>query len=138
MAPSLKKGEIVLFTGNYDIANNNVSGSIISNYPIVQANPTGTNVMSVNYFYFFLLNNPVKFINETYELASYTASDYKIKNGEISWSASYPDPSSQAGISTGMQRFIVLGKSGIYEKVCYVDIDFTNPQRVIYFVGKKC
>jgi len=133
----LSKNDIILFKGTYDIKDGNVSGSVAA-FPVeIDANPGGSNVMSVSYYYFYLKNSPTKYKSETYNLASFASDGTKI--GEISWQAIYPQHTGQAGrTNPDVQKYIVNGKSAIYIKTCDVIIDFTGDVRVISFIGRKC
>lgn len=132
----LNKNDIILFKGSYNKDAGSISGPILA-FPVqIDANPNGTNIMPVNYFYYYLKDSTTKYVSESYQIASY-GSDGKTKIGEISFEATYPDQSQSGVSSPGTEKFIVTGKSGIYLKICDVLIDFTNNTRVISFVGRK-
>lgn len=134
----LKKNEKILFMGSYDTINRNVQGNISTLPVIVDANPGGYNIRPAQWYYINEKDDPIKWLYENYTISSYKDKSRKEKVGEIHWQGLYPDTSSQGGITTKkIERFIVEGKSGIYCNVCSIVIDFENPVRLIYFIGKK-
>lgn len=56
--------------------------------------------------------------------------------GQLSWSSNYIT-STPSYISTGVHEFMVSGSSGIYSTITKIIIDFTSPDRAVYFVEKK-
>jgi len=131
----LSKCEHVSFKGTYDVATRNSEndGRTSTTPAYVSKNKKGFNLRIVRSDYVTEKGKTDKYLNETYTLTSYDE-DRKCKKGEIVWEGTYPDIGSSGISSSSVQRFNVLGGSGIYKDVCAVIIDFSNPIRKIYFI----
>jgi hypothetical protein len=71
---------------------------------------------------------------ETYTWVTYEDSTLKVKLGEITYDALYPDSGSGNISAPSIQDMTVLGADGIYAGVKIVTMDFTQPPiRTIQF-----
>ena len=82
-----------------------------------------------------LLGGP-RFVFENYAL---TTIDDKTNDflGKCIWQGAYPDAGSLGVTATPIFGFPVVTNSGVYTGIVKVVIDFTNVNRVLYFVGLK-
>ena len=72
---------------------------------------------------------------EEYTWATYSDNTFKIKLGEITYSALYPDSGSGSVSAPSIQPMTVLGADGIYTGINKVIMDFTTPPiRTIKFI----
>ncbi len=135
--------EKVLFTGTYDRGNwgltptstddNNVGTNFIN----LSLNTIGYTSVTVTTLFNKAkpLGSP-SFYTENYYIPSFN-SDLSTKLGEVNIQGSYPETGNAGGITTGgIQSFDVSSRSGIFHHVNRVIIDFNNPIRVLYFIGK--
>lgn len=130
----LKEGEIVLFTGNYNLSNGNVSGNLDTLSVTIDKIPNSFNILVAQSNAVNLKNSTNIYLLENYTLSSYKSNNSK-KIGQISWNGLYPNGQTIFTTLPSIQKFIVLGNNGIFKNVTSVVIDFNNPDRVIYFVG---
>ncbi len=135
--------ENVLFTGTYDRANWGLTptstddNNVGTNFIALSINPTGYTSVTVNTLFNKAkpLGSP-SFYTENYYIPSFN-SDLSLKLGEVNIQGSYPEQGNAGGITTGgIQSFDVSSCSGIFKNVNRVIIDFNNPVRVLYFIGK--
>ncbi len=82
-----------------------------------------------------LLGAP-RFMFENYAL---TTIDDKTNQyvGMCIWQGSYPEAGSQGITATSIFGFPVVTTSGAYDGIVRVVIDFSNENRVLYFIGTK-
>ena len=134
----LNKNEFILFLGSYDTKNRNLVGNISTLPCNISKNKDGYNIRPAQFYYVSDKNRPnIKFLYETYTISSYKDNNLEKKIGEITWNGLYPDNGSEGISKSSIQSFVVLGKSGIYQCVTRVIIDFRkSTERIIYFIGK--
>lgn len=136
-------GEKVLFTGGYyrndAVIQNEGITTIFILTSKVSINPNGDNVLGI-YSTVFVNDKPDidNFVNETYTI---TSSDTKLNQpniGQIQWSSLYNNGQRTTISDASVQRFMVTGSYGIYNKVTGVLIDFKSDlnTRTIYFISK--
>ncbi len=134
----LEDGEYISFQGTYDTALRDVSGNISTLPCIIDRNLGGYNIRPAQWYYIKDVQKPtIKFLYENYTITSLDAS-LNEKVGQISFNGIYKETGS-GGITTAgtVQKFTILGADGIYKKVKYVIIDFTNPIRKLFFIKEK-
>ncbi len=76
-----------------------------------------------------------RYIFEVYSLSSVGVNQEYL--GNCVWQSSYPNIQSLGQTGYPIFEFGVSSKTGIYESVNKVVIDFTNEVRVIYLIGHK-
>ncbi len=135
----LASNEYVSFTGFYDTAFRNVQGNISTLPCTVSKNSNGYNIRTAQWNYVNdLTQNNLQFIQENYIISSYDSTINK-KNGSITFNGLYPENSNTGITKPSIQRFTILGTSGIYDGVIGIIIDFNSPVRQVYFIkSKKC
>ena len=124
----------VLFTGTYDITSATSTINTLA-APFNLKHHNTDSIMNDFFYYTSLKNEPTnKYLNDNF---TFSSSDKCGKNiGEIRCSALYQDTGT-GGISVPQViTNCVLGGSGIYKNVTSVIIDFRNPIRKVYFLGK--
>ncbi len=132
----LDSGEKIIYYGLYDTANRNVQNNFSTLPFTIDINPDGQNVRTAQWYYLNEKSKPdVNFIYETYIFSSFGVCGKQI--GSITINGFYPDTGSNGITQTPIQKFTVLGVSGIYAKVTAVIIDFSSPVRHMYFITKK-
>jgi hypothetical protein len=132
----LDKGEKIIYFGSYNTADRNVQNNFSTMPFTIDINPDGNNIRTVQWFYLNEKSNPeVNLLYETYTFSSFGQCGKQI--GSITFNGFYPDSGINGISKSSLQRFTVLGVSGIYNKVTGVIIDFTNPIRKVYFIEKK-
>lgn len=130
----LKKGESILFTATYNLSDNNIVNNI-NTFPVnIEKITNSSNIMAVQSNSCNLKNSSTIYLLENYTLSSYKNNNSK-KLGQITWNSLYPNGSSSLISLPSFQKFVVLGASGIFKNVLSVVIDFTNQNRIIYFIG---
>jgi len=136
-------GEKVLFTGGYNrndavIQNNGTITTFILTSK-VSINPNGDNVLGI-FNTVFLNDRPGinNFVNETYTITSSDTKSNQPNLGQIQWSGLYNNGQRTTVTDTNVQRFMVTGSYGIYNKVTGVLIDYKSDlnTRTIYFISK--
>ena len=129
-------GERIYFTGTYDIMYFNNE----DNYSTVQfftgLNPLGYNVLTNEYKYVHENSMPsTNFLKETYTIACYEHRMMTKKVGQITFDGLYPDNGSEGITASDMEVFTCLGGIGLFRNVTKVVIDFSCPERTVYFIG---
>jgi len=143
MPPALAPGEKVLLVGTYAVGD-------FSTYEFNMGMMDTSGNSAYGYVSMTMVERPLlktkihnsasvgASLNDTtpYLAEQYTANTFRrnLSRGQISWAANYPDPSGSIDTSGGVQSFMVMGKSGIYQNVTRVVIDFTNANRLVYFI----
>jgi hypothetical protein len=137
--------EEVRFVGTYDIKRSTVTPDSNENFgfigrPTEVAGICGYGLInnSYNYVSTGLVGAP-RFIYEQYSLATVDVLDRVGRNflGNCVWEGSYPDVGSLGVTDTSVFAFGVSSSTGVYTGVKKVVIDFTNDNRVLYFVVDK-
>lgn len=135
--------EEIKFVGNYDrnkiIINpgsNDNSGS--NGLPVEITGICGLGFINTSYYSIeSRLPNSVRFLFEQYSLASIDTNNGKnIFLGNCVWEGSYPN---NIGNFTSLSIFCfgVSAATGIYTGMLKVVIDYSNINRIIYFIGPK-
>ncbi len=135
--------DCILFTGNYDKNNWNLTPSstednnVATNVVNLIINNSGYNSITATTIF-----NKAKpfgspsFYTENYYLGAFNNS-LQNKLGEVNFQATYPELGNEGGITSGgIQKFDVSSNSGIFKNIKHVIIDFNNDVRVLYFIGK--
>jgi len=140
--------EEVRFVGTYDIKRRTVNPASNENFgfdgfPTEVAGICGYGLInnSYNYASTNLVGAP-RFIYEQYSLATVDVLDRTDRVGRkflgnCVWEGSYPDVGSLGITATSVFAFGVSSSTGVYTGVKKVIIDFTNDNRVLYFVVDK-
>lgn len=132
----LDSGEKIIYYGTYDISSRNDQNNFSTMSFTIDINPDGINLETTQWYYLNEKSNPdVNLIYETYIFSSFGICGKQI--GSITINGFYPDTGSNGITQTPIQKFTVLGVSGIYAKVSSVVIDFSSPVRHLYFITKK-
>lgn len=133
----LSSKEKVLFTGSYNINDENAQGIVDTFSCKISFNEKGDNILSAESQSVNKKGEPKQnYLYETYTVSSYD----KIKNklGQITWNGLYKNNASQGNItSNSTEKFALTSSDGAFKKVTSVIIKFTYPKRKIYFVGNK-
>lgn len=136
--------EEVRFVGTYNI-NNRVEGpgsndqAGTSGIRTDVAGICGFGLINNSYYYAStgLLGAP-RFIYENYSLATVgELRNEKSYLGNCVWQASYPDLGAVGVTASPIFNFGVSSATGIYTGIKNVIIDFSNPNRVLYFIADK-
>jgi hypothetical protein len=137
--------EEVRFVGTYDIkkgTTNPVSNENFGflGFPTEVAGICGYGLINLSYNYAStgLLGAP-RFIAEQYSLATVDVLDGPGKKflGNCVWTGSYPDVGTSGITITPIIAFGVSSSTGIYTGIKKVVIDYTNDNRVLYFIVDK-
>jgi hypothetical protein len=129
----------VLFTGSYNINDENDQGTLATFNFNVSVNENGDNILSAESQSVNKKGEPKqKYLCETYTVSSYDNKNKQKKLGQITWNGLYKDNSSQGNTtSNSIEKFALTSSNGMYKKVKSVIIKFTYPMRKIYFIGNK-
>jgi hypothetical protein len=138
----IEPGQQILFIGFYDVADRNIQNNGLTSTLSMNicTNPSGYNLRVVIAYKVNDIKIPeVNFLQETYAITSWDSvpviSTGKII-GEINFTGLYDNGNSSGTITAkSAQKFNVNSSNGIYEDASNVIIDFTNPVRVVYFIG---
>ena len=139
----LSEHDKILFVGEYDINDNTQNNSTTVTVPCnISINKCGMNIGIVEYIYVNdKTNNNLKLIYETYTFSSYKKecekNKFNKKVGQITWNGFYPDNGTIGNTTSNFQQFTILGRSGIYNKINKVIIDFRKPIRKIHFISER-
>ncbi len=132
----LECGERVYFTASYNIINVNIQDNNGTVMCEVIFNPLGYNILTFEFVYLVENSFPnTTFLKEKYTLASYSDRFMKKKTGQIIWEGIYPDTGSGGITNSKLEIFTSLGAIGFYKYIEKVIIDFSCPERRIYFIG---
>jgi hypothetical protein len=133
----LSSKDTVLFTGSYNINEENAQGIVVTFPCGISINESGSNILSAESQSVNKKGEPKqKYLYETYTVASYDKHNKKI--GQITWNGLYQDVDSKGNTtSNSVEKFALTSSDGIYKKVKSVIIKFNYPSRKIYFVGTK-
>lgn len=133
----LKNCEKICAKANYDVNKKGITDNIWTFDTSVSINKHGYNILSAQFDYVNNgKSNAQQFLLEKYQLSCYDRS-IENKQGEIIWTALYPDGGSGGVVTPSIQRFTVLGKSGIFKNISSVIIDFRDSIRKVYFIEKN-
>lgn len=121
----------LLFTATYDVTKFGAGDTTPVNVSIV---PNAYSIINIPNTSFQALPALQQFMTEYYNLTSFSQNLEK-QRGYISFTNTYPSDNDITSIPA--IEFPVAAKSGIYEYVDKVVIDYTNDIRVIYFF-RKC
>jgi hypothetical protein len=127
--------EYIEFIGYYDIQHGNVENNIHTSSCNIIKNNEGYNIKTTQFY--CVEDNQKKFINETYNITSYSKTcecqvELEKVCGMISFCGLYENENKKKPM-----KFNVNSSSGIYKNVVSVVIDFSENIRKIYFLGKK-
>ena len=137
MATPLARTEKFLYIATYNVNTfstyeyneNSAYGFVNLNFVRGIANPNSLTTSIYNvYSLGTSLSNTTEFVSKQYNVNT-------LGKGQISWTANYP--SGSGNTAGGVQDFMVTGKSGIYNNVTRVVIDFNNDNRIVYFICNK-
>lgn len=143
MSTSIGDNEEIKYIGTYDVKLTKLQ--LIPGYPggNIAVIPKITGICGDTFISVNFTNSQSPFVggpnyvDETFSMVTYPNSVDNIKLGSLVWSGTYRGKIVDGQTLPSIQQFSVIGSSGIYSGINRVIYDFTNPTRVIYFIGPK-